>query len=541
MDKKTSYCLSLVTALFLGVVAGCSKSDLESKSPTARPPSPEAVRTVARIHWLGKKRLATESNATNFMAIWNLPESAKLEAQTLDKLSTAPWRLFGSAASVSNAPTALLRPLLDDLVQEESYLEVEGATNQPGALVLALHLDAARAALWRTNLPIILKSVFASARVLSAEASDFRLETSDLSFSLSRAGDWTLLSLTRAVTNPLLADFQRRLAAGPVPYASRATNYLIEVEGEPSPLGDLLGWTLPFTANVRSLKLVIFGDGANLRTRGWLDFRNTLSLPLDPWNVPSNMIYQPLIGFTAVRGIQPWVESLDFWQKQQLGAAPSEAFFWAQKSAPWLHFFATRSPDAERQFLALKDYILGTVNPALAPNRTGDFAWLTNEFRVAWKGVPFCSPTVDLLGDVIFGGFSANTASNRIIPVEMLQKLQQEPNLVYYDWEVTGEQVAAWTQMSQLMRMAFGYAQLSIKEPGLPWLNAVGPNLGYSATTVTREGDHRLVFARASVLGLSSIELQLLVDWLESPEFPRGLHTLLAPREFVKDRSRPRP
>ena len=56
-----------------------------------------------------------------------------------------------------------------------------------------------------------------------------------------------------------------------------------------------------------------------------------------------------------------------------------------------------------------------------------------------------------------------------------------------------------------------------------------------------QDGDHRLIFARASMLGFSSVELQILVDWLASPEFPRGLHTFLAPREFVKDRTRPRP
>jgi hypothetical protein len=32
-------------------------------------------------------------------------------------------------------------------------------------------------------------------------------------------------------------------------------------------------------------------------------------------------------------------------------------------------------------------------------------------------------------------------------------------------------------------------------------------------------------------LGLTAIELEWLADWLESPEFPRGLHTLSAARQ----------
>ena len=534
MHQKTINCLSFLTALLFAAVVGCGKSEPEPKSPAPRVPTPDAGKTVVRLHWLGKKRIAAENNATNFMAIWNLPESAKLEAQTLDKLATAPWRLLAAATPLSNAPVAGLRPLLDDLVSEESYLEVRATTNQPNALVLAIRLNADRAALWRTNLPVILQSITGSSPTPGVQTSDF-------SFSLSRSGDWTLLGLTRSATNALLADFQKRLTTVPDPYPLRATNYLIEVEGDLLGLSAALGGSLPFKAEVRSLNFVVFGDGEKLRTRGWLDVGNSLSASLPAWNVPSNLIYQPLIGFSAVRGIHPWLESLDFWKEKQLGAAPNQAFFWSQKSAPWLHFCAVRSPDANRQFLALKDYIVGTVNPALVPNRTGEFAWLSNEARVVWKGVPFCSPTFDLHDDLILGGFSANTASNRVIPLEMLQKLHQDPNLVYYDWEITDEQVAAWTQMSQLMRMAFSFAQLSIKEPGLPWLNIAGPKLGYSATTISQDGDHRLIFARASMLGLSSVELQILVDWLASPEFPRGLHTFLAPREFVKDRTRPRP
>ena len=536
MHKKL-YCVSLVTAWALAIFTGCQKSNQETKAPTTSPQSPDPGLTVARLHWLGKKRIATESNATNFMAIWNLPESAKLEAQTLDKLATAPWRFLSSPSPLSNAPSALLRPLLDDLVQEEAYLEVRGATNLPGALVLAIRLDADRAALWRTNLATVLESLTG----LRSPTSDLGLRTADFTFNLSRTGDWTLIGLTRSATNTLLADFQNRLAAGPIPYAPRATNYLIELEGDLLPLSGTFGRFLPFMANVRALNLVMFGDGENMRTRGWVDFANPLSLSLPAWNVPSNMIYQPLIGFSAVRGTRPWLEALDFWKAKQLGDAPNEAYFWSQESAPWLHFGALRSRAVNRQFLALKDFILETVNPALAPNRTGDFAWLTNESRVVWKGVPFCSPTFDLRDDLILGGFAATTNSDREIPLELIQQLHRDPNLVYYDWEVTSAQVAAWTQMSQLMRMAFSFAQLSIKQPGLPWLNVVEPKLGYCATTISVAGDRRLVFARSSVLGLSSVELQLLVDWLESPEFPRGLHTLLAPREFVLDRTRPRP
>ena len=514
-----------------------------SKSPTPAPTNPQSAignqqSAILKFHWLGKQRLALDPNATNFMAIWNLPESAKLEAQTLDKLATAPWRLWQTNTPVSNAPTAFLRPLLEDMVQAESYLEVHGPTNQPGEFVFAIRLSPERAALWATNLPIILES-FAGA---SASPSTFNLQPS--TFRLSRSGDWTLLSASCATNDSqptaLIDVFRSRLAATQNPFPPRATNYVLETEVDLPRLSVILGQDWPLLTSAHVARLVVFGDGQTLRTRGWVDFSHPLALRLDPWNVPTNVIQSPLIGFSALRGVAPFLQTRDVWKENRLGTAPDQFFFWSQKSAPWLHFFAARSPEAGRQFLALKDYILDTVNLALAPNRTGDFAWLTNESRVVWKGVPFCSPVFEQQGDLIIGGFSGLLPTRRPMPVEYIHQLQNGTNLVYYDWEMTDAQVPSWTQIGQLMRMAFGRSQLSIKDAGLPWLNTVGTNLSYTVTTVTLENDHRLAFARAATLGLNSVELHLLVDWLDSPGFPVGLHTFVAPREYVTDRTRPR-
>jgi hypothetical protein len=71
--------------------------------------------------------------------------------------------------------------------------------------------------------------------------------------------------------------------------------------------------------------------------------------------------------------------------------------------------------------------------------------------------------------------------------------------------------------------------QMSSSAAGTIWLKAVEQLLGESTTFVTRDGPQRLVLERNSTLGLNALELHLLADWLESPQFPRGLHTFLAP------------
>jgi hypothetical protein len=113
--------------------------------------------TLARIHWLGKKQIAAQTNAVFLMRIWNEPESAKLEGHTLDKLAQAPWRW--QEREVDTNSSALLRPLFNDVLQNESYLEIRETPNQSGELVFAIRLDRERAAHWETNLAAVLESL----------------------------------------------------------------------------------------------------------------------------------------------------------------------------------------------------------------------------------------------------------------------------------------------------------------------------------------------------------------------------------------------
>src|SRR5215204_5970496 len=148
---------------------GCKKSSEPSAPPAEASKSNKLdsplSEKVGRVHWLGKKRLSGETNAAYLMSIWNLPESARLEAQTLTKLSTAPWRFFGqtgvtnaNAAATNEFPLAVLfRPLLEDLLSEESYLEMSEHTNQQ--IVLAIRLNDERATLWHTNLSATVQSL----------------------------------------------------------------------------------------------------------------------------------------------------------------------------------------------------------------------------------------------------------------------------------------------------------------------------------------------------------------------------------------------
>ena len=201
--------LGLLAALIGGLGGGCKKS---APAPLVLPPPP--VETVARVHWLGKQRLAANTNAASIMAIWTLPESKALEAQTLARLAVGLFasNQLSTAASPSSAtnlpstlnpqPSTLLRPLLEDLLQQECYVEVRQATNQPGELGFAIRLSAERAGLWETNLAAILESITGSRAVaVPGRTNGWQLPVTRQQppitrhLELARAGEWTVISL----------------------------------------------------------------------------------------------------------------------------------------------------------------------------------------------------------------------------------------------------------------------------------------------------------------------------------------------------------
>jgi len=535
LDRHHRCLLLSLGFLLLTVVGftGCGKTDSQ---PSAAKLQTQNSRPLLKFHWLGKQRLAAEANATNFMAIWSLPESAKLEAQTLDKLATAPWRLWQTNVAVSNAPTALLRPLLDDLVQHEIYVEASGATNHPAELVLAIRLPADRAALWQTNLPQILTSLFATNLTAAGPSSIFHLPSADL--TMSRSNDWTLLSFTRSGPPPsnlrppissLLATFHARLATTQNPYPPRATNYLVAAEMDLAGLNQVLGWGRKVPVELPHVSWAVLAEGINLRTTGTALYKNPLPLRLTPWQLPTNLIHDPLIAFSSARSVRTWVESLLDTNSIAARKIPDQMFSWAVAGYPLQTYFATPQPESTNAIRLVS----AAVNEKLASpgftNFPGRFVVATNFERMDLQSIPFMEPQLqsikDSSGEFLFGGFIPMMRTNRPVPVELVAQLVAKPDLVYYDWEITGPRVEAWVYIGQTLRLIFRRAQLSSDSAGLKWLQALMPLVGNSATAVTAKSPTEFTFIRTSTIGFNGLELHFLADWLESPRFPAGFHT----------------
>jgi hypothetical protein len=556
------FCIYLILVCTVAAFAiGCKKSSPQqtTENPKTQPTSqPAKVEAVARLHWLGKRRLATETNAAAFMSIWAMAESQKLEAQTLDKLALSPWNFpregTNTAAIVAtNANSLLLRPLFEDLVQEECYLEIRditGAQDVPGSqqantprsgrtteIALAVRLEDARSRLWKTNLTIILGSFTNNP---SLPTKFLSLPTKDPMFL--RTANWTVIAFLpegQGQRDPAnlgqggwVSELAGRLGQNSNLFTADETNSWLESEVDLKGLSKALdlGWKLP--DETPKITMTIGAEGGLVRTIGRLKFNKPLPLQLDEWHVPTNLVHDPLTSFTAIRGIKSLLSFDLTWDSLQLGPPPNQAYVWAQGNLPLSTFWAAPMPDASNHIYQFTEHLINDVNPWLATNSMGQFQRTTNANAAIWDGLPFAEPYLRSItlpeGEFVMGAVGASPSTNRPTPPGLFEQFQSRSNLVCYDWELTGPKIEPSMYIFQFLRFVFQKAQVPPDSLTFDCLKAIAPKLGNSATMIALTGPDTLSFVRRSSIGFTANELQILADWLESPRFPSGLTTFAA-------------
>ena len=551
---------SLLSALLIvaACVAGCDKP---APAPLLLPPPPPPLpETIARLRWAGMDRLAADTNPASALGIWSMPETKNLLGVTLDRLAlgllttndvmaiTNQLAYTAPASPTNNPPPpvsnyqsrltglpALLRPMLVDLIQQESFLEVRQATNQPGDLAFAIRLNPERARFWETNLAAVLESTTGGRATASpGRTNGWHLQFSDSGKQLTRhlsfalAGEWAVVGVGQQ-TNALASEMEDLVQRTGMPFARQRKEFFLYAEADFFRVASALslGWDLP--ADLPRLTLGVTGDGESLRTRCQFDLSRPLPADLGQWNIPTNVIHDPLVSFTAIRGIGPWLTSQKLWQDVFPGTPPSQLYFWAENGLPFLSFVAARLPGASNQVSQLAGRLMQQANPWVATNSQGSFQVTTNGNGVAWKEMPLVEPFLEALpaaeNDLVFGGLVRDISANRP-PQALFHQITGPTNLVAYDWELTGTRVAQWLYFGQFFRYFLLRAQLPPKSATVAWINALEYKLGNCGTSVTRTGPAQITLGRKSTMGLNAIELHLLCDWLESPRFPRGLNTI---------------
>lgn len=493
---------------------------------------------IARFHFAGTARIAADPTATNLNTIAALPETAALREQTFQKLAVAPYDYFRRRASIASNEAVLIRPLLDDLFRSESFGEMAADTNAFPESVFALRLSDDRARLWSKNLSTVL-TAWSGIPVTAVQAEGFngwelkKHEDPNL-FCFIRAGDWivigwgedtlrlapAVLKSVRETTRPVAADNVNWLDAW-ADWPALAPHHLA-----------------PASIHLPAMRLEVQGRKGFVRSELTMKFAAPLEWKLNPWKIPTNIIQNPLVSFTATRGLFPQLNNTETARKYNLPPLPDQVHIWALGTMPLQTYWVAPVTGVSKYFNQLRPGLLGLVNSILvsrgariAGAGTGaplpfQASYTNNELEIS--GMPFVAPRLGVYrsgdGEYLLGGLFPWSRTRAPLPAELEREINAHPDLVCYGWEYTPERLRQWYGMFQLAQVMLNLGLSNTGAPAHSWLKAISPKLGNAGTEVSLTAPDKITVLRNSTTGLTAFELSFLAYWLDSPRFPLGAY-----------------
>jgi hypothetical protein len=457
---------------------------------------------IASIHFAGGDKVAADKNYPAFANEFSSPEALALRKQIADKL--APWLAKTLNPAVADGGSKL-RPLLEDVQNPEWFFE--SRVGQGGQLdsVLVIKLDSARAQIWQTELAAFLP------------AASFRQSAGWLVFThgsgAQKIADALTLKISLPSTNWLTLD----------------VNWPRLAQWHPQ----LKELGLPETA------FEIAADKTDLLVRGKFSFPEKLAIKTDAWRIPTNTMHQPLISFTAARGLVGWLKTQPWGQAFAVETPTDQAFIWAIDGTPFQTFAAVPVPDSSA---ALQQFT-SQMQPVVAERNAQDgfmsaYSLATSNTQTTLKGTPIVTPYAKAVrekngAEFLFLGAFPNLSRSKPLPPELFQRLST-PGLVFYHWEVTSNRVSALSQFSQLALMLTRHKQISGDSLPFKWMTKAARSSGSSVTEITQTAPDELTFKRRAPTGLTAFEIVALANWMDASDFPGCTIALPPPTERQK-------
>jgi hypothetical protein len=515
-SMKKLFLILFCTAFAVAITGCCHFCDKRTAAKITPPPD-----LIAQIHFAGAEKISQDTNSVAFTNLFCSSEAQELRGQTLNKLARAPYQFLQKRMTVgASDETARLRPLLDDLLRAEWFLQTRDATNGSPEFALAVCLDKSRAELWRTNLADILESwtKLSVEKIHGGWQMKKHLPPDLIRFV--RVGDWIVLGCGQDEL-PLNDEIVRRVRAEKRPAAAK-NNWLSADLDWPR----LARWLAPLQKfDLPKTQLQVTGSGNNLRLNGKFIFPQSLDLPLEKWRLPTNTIHEPFDSFTAARGFTPWLEKQKWAQPFKIEPMPDQIFIWALNQIPFQTFAAVPVSDATNAIRQLGGNLSAVTSTNFQNAVFGLCQLTTNGSEIVLRGFPFISPFVQNVressGDFLLAGLSPNSPDSGPLPKELFATLAPA-NLVFYHWEITAERLPEVRPLSQFTLMITRRNQLDGKSAAAKWLDHISPTLGNTSTTITQTAPDELTFTRRAPGGLIAIEFVALANWLESTNFPLG-------------------
>ena len=471
-------------------------------------PTPDLV---AQIHFAGAQKISAAKDFNAFTNEFCSAEALVLRAHTADKVSAwlAGW-LQTNVGVAAPSGAIKLRPLLDDLQTAEWFLEARAGANQKPEVAVAIKLGGERAQLWQANLKLFFPAA-----------------------SFKNANGWLFFESGTGVGK--LADgLARKTSASDAAWLSVDVNWPRLAQWYPQ----LKELGLPET------QFAVTAPDDNLRITGKFLFPEKLTLNLEPWQVPTNTLHPPFVSFTAVRGFAAWLQAQSWALPYKIRPAPNQAFVWALPQIPYQTFAAAPVADATNGLAQTYTNVQAALDRQKASGKSVMPLTLERANNtLSLTGMPFVAPYLQSVrepaGQFLLAGAFPNTPRGKPLPVELSQRLAQN-HLVLYHWEITAERLPQALNLSQLGLLMTSHRQLGGETASQKWIQKIAPKLGNTVTEISQSGPAEMTFTRKSAGVFTAVELLVLGNWLEAPDFP-GFNLQLPPRSKNLRRLHPVP
>lgn len=498
-----------------------------------------------RHRFSGLADMAGREDLARVREVLALPETQAVIQDATRKLAASMPGWFGRPVLGTN-DALVYQPLIRAILDSENRLEVRVREGKVSGWALAVRMDSGSAAL-ATAGEGLRRLVGVPAGAAPQEAFELKSEAGGPSAVFQVHQGWMVMG----VGAPVVADVVRGLGTSP------GSNTVFEVETDLDRVARLVGLREKPPGPVDqwpAVRLQVAPRNGLLRTTASLNFARALGFPLEAWQMPTNVLRDPIVGFTAARGASNWLSRLGLFADLGVTEWPQQLFLWSVAGDPWLQYFAAP--------IQAPTNLMAQISLTLPVRAVTNMLWsesifalrITNQARrVELRGLPYFAPFMEAQrvesGEQLFGGLFPHTVGSRPAPAGLLQQVAGRTNLVLYDWETTGRRILTtnppgvagprvmtndigrlvqFKHLSQFARLMLSRDPLRLPSagdgvlliPGSRWVDAALPLLRDTVTEVTLNSPTELSATRQSVTGFNALELLYLLRWIDNPGFP---------------------
>jgi hypothetical protein len=495
-------------------------------------------------HFAGSDQLANNTNFDNVKKILTLASSRSFENLALTRFSD--WLAKSLFSATNDQSAAALRPLLDDLLSAETMSALGGTPQGPLNFVVALRLDNARTQAWQAALPKVIGAAGQSFRAQDFMGQRWKL-ADGRSFWIVNAKDW------------LLAGCGDDLAGVQTKYLQQ-----ISQSGRPGPALNkswleadmdwtrLARWWPDFPRVLKAARTEIAFTAANQSFM--MNVRAVYPQPIpwkfDPWRIPTNTIRDPLISFTAGQDIAAYMNPAEPLSKLADNPLTGQFYTWGLGQMVLQSYAAWPVADATNSLRRIGTEAPAAFNPDLKKLAAGELRWQPEHDTLLWGNLSaIMAPTLQVApetnGQYLLVSFFPLITNGKPAPDDLFQQIRGRTNLVYYDWEGTGERLMPWQMLSAILPILPLTSTSPVSTNNTPgvqrmrsalvteedWFSGVKTNTlnGNTITEITRTAPDELTIVRKSPFVLTSVEFILLSHWLSGMDRPPVNLSLLPP------------